>query len=71
MKKVLAILILSILALGLMFGCTNDTINDNSGVTNNNGTNLTQPNNTTNTGNGASTGGPTGSEIPMPPALPE
>ncbi|MBT4596670.1 MAG: hypothetical protein HOC95_01710 [Candidatus Diapherotrites archaeon] len=68
MKKILAILIICVLALGLMFGCTSEETNDPSGVTNNDGTNVTQPNNT---GNGASTGGPTGSEIPMPPALPE
>jgi hypothetical protein len=70
MKKVLTILVLCSLVLGLMFGCTEITNQDNTS-TNGSGNVVNQPDNTNNTNNGAVTGEPIGSEIPMPPALPE
>ena len=66
MKKMIIVLLICFVAVGLIFGCTETTTpntTDNGGS----GNVVTQPDNTNNTNNGAGTG----SEIPMPPALPE
>jgi hypothetical protein len=63
MRKTIFIILITMLAFGLMFGCTNET--NNAPENNDTGDVVTQPNNNTN--NGA---GPV-DEIPMPPALPE
>ena len=69
MKKIIIVLLICFVAVGLIFGCTETTNTDNTD--NGSGDVVTQPDNTDNTNDGAETGGPIGSEIPMPPALPE
>ena len=66
MKKMIIVLLICLVAVGLIFGCTETTNTDNTD-TDGSGNVVTQPDNTNNTNDGAGTG----SEIPMPPALPE
>ena len=69
MNKIIIVLLICFIAIGLIIGCTETTTPDNTN--DGSGNVVTQPDNTNNTNNGAVTGEPTGSEIPMPPALPE
>jgi PBP1b-binding outer membrane lipoprotein LpoB len=66
MKKTIFIILITMLAFGLIFGCTNETTN--APENNDTGDVVTQPDNTNDT---TDNGAAPVDEIPMPPALPE